>query len=334
MAAALVAALDHWSAVRRARDPKGPGWARRLAAARAADPDPDRDALRAALLVEDKAARLGRLRPLAERADAGSWAPASLVLLGEALADAGDADAGIAVLRRASWSHPQDARVHYALGQLLERVRPPQPEEAIRAYSLAWSRQPELAGHELAHALERRGRGAEAEAVWRDLVGRRPDDGRHLGCYGRHLTERGRGAEAAPMLDRAVAACREAIRLRPDDAVAHNNLGNALHVSGDRPGAIAEYREVIRLRPDDRPGPLQPRQRPGRLGRPARGDRRVPRGDPAETRLRRGPHQPRLGPGGLGRPARGDRGVPRGDPAEARPAPSPLQPRFSPERLG
>ena len=46
VAAALVAALDHWSAVRRARHPKGPGWARRLAAARAADPDPDRDALR------------------------------------------------------------------------------------------------------------------------------------------------------------------------------------------------------------------------------------------------------------------------------------------------
>ena len=255
VAAALVAALDHWSAVRRARHPKGPGWARRLAAARAADPDPDRDALRAALLLEDKAARLGRLRPLAERADAGSWAPASLVLLGEALAAAGDADAGIAVLRRASWSHPQDARVHYALGQLLERVRPPQPEEAIRAYSLAWSRQPELAGHELAHALERRGRGAEAEAVWRDLVGRRPDDSRHLGCYGRHLTERGRGAEAAPMLDRAVEACREAIRLRPDDPVARNNLGNALHISGDRPGAIAEYREVIRLRPDDPQAP-------------------------------------------------------------------------------
>ena len=249
VAAALVAALDHWSAVRRARDPQDPGWARALAAARAADRDPDRDALRAALLLKDKAARLGQLRPLAERSDAGSWAPASLILLGEALANADDADTGIAVLRRASWSHPHDAAVHYALGRLLERVRPPQPEEAIRAYSVSWGRQPELAAHELAHALERRGRGAEAELVWRDLVGRRPDDGRHLGCYGRHLTERGRRAQAAPVLDRAVAACREATRLRPDDAVAHNNLGNALDYSGDRHGAIAEFRAAIRLRP-------------------------------------------------------------------------------------
>ena len=54
--------------------------------------------------------------------------------------------------------------------------------------------------------LEGRGRGAEAEAVWRDLVGRRPENGRHLGCYGRHLKERGRGAEAKAVLARAVAA--------------------------------------------------------------------------------------------------------------------------------
>ena len=88
-------------------------------------PDPDRDALRAALLVEDKAERLGRLRPLAERADAGLWASASLVLLGDVLAEAGDVDAGLAVLRRASWAHPEDAPVHYTLGRVLEggRVR-------------------------------------------------------------------------------------------------------------------------------------------------------------------------------------------------------------------
>jgi serine/threonine-protein kinase len=250
VAAAMIAALDHWAAVRRARGATGPGWARVLAVARAADPDPDRAALRAALLVEATAGRLGRLRPLAGRAEAGSWAPDSLVLLGDALAGAGDLEAGVAVLRRASWAHPEDARAHFALGGLLERVRPPQPEEVIRAYSLAWGRQPELAGHALAHALERRGRGAEAEAVWRDLVGRRPDNGRHLGCFGKYLTGRGRGAEAAPVLGRAVAALREAVRLRPDDVVARNNLGVALGASGDLPGAVAALREAIRLRPD------------------------------------------------------------------------------------
>ena len=120
----------------------------------------------------------------------------------------------------------------------------------IRALSVSWGRQPELAGHDLAHALERRGRGAEAEAVWRDLVGRRPENGRHLGCYGRLLKERGRGAEAAAVLARSIAACREAIRLKPDDAAAHNMLGIALRESGDVRGAIAACREAIRLKPD------------------------------------------------------------------------------------
>jgi serine/threonine-protein kinase len=250
VAAALVAALDDWAAARRLWGETGSTLARLVAVARTADPDADRDALRAALLVEDTAERQGRLRPLVERSDAGSWAPASLVLLGQALAGAGDVDAAVAVLRRASWSHPEDARAHFALGQVLGHVRPPQPEEAIRALAVAWARQPELGGHDLAHALERRGRDAEAGAIWRDLVGRRPDDGRHLGCYGRHLVELDRGAEAAPVLDRAVAALREAIRLRPDFPGAQNNLGLALRASGDLPGAVAAYREAIRLRPN------------------------------------------------------------------------------------
>jgi serine/threonine-protein kinase len=250
VAAALVAALDHWAGIRRRRDATGQGCAPVLAAARAADRDPDRDALRAALLVEEKAQRLGRLRPLADHARAGSWTPTSLVLLGDALASAGDVDAGIAVLQLASWSHPGDAGAHYALAQLLDGARPPRPEEAIRAYSIAWGLQPELAGHTLAHLLERRGRGAEAESVWRDLVGRRPGNGHHLGCYGQYLKERGRVAEAAPVLAQAVAALREAIRRRPNDADVHNNFGLALRAAGDVTGAVATLREAIRLMPN------------------------------------------------------------------------------------
>ena len=48
----------------------------------------------------------------------------------------------------------------------------------------------------------------------------------------------------------AIAAYREAIRLKPDYAAAHSNLGNALSSSGDVRGAIAAYREAIRLKPD------------------------------------------------------------------------------------
>ncbi len=43
---------------------------------------------------------------------------------------------------------------------------------------------------------------------------------------------------------------REAIRLKPDDAEAHYNLGNALKDSGDVQAAIAEFRKAIQLKPD------------------------------------------------------------------------------------
>jgi tetratricopeptide (TPR) repeat protein len=51
-------------------------------------------------------------------------------------------------------------------------------------------------------------------------------------------------------VDEAIAAYREAIRLRPDDARAHTNLGNALRDQGKVDEAIAAYREAIRLQPD------------------------------------------------------------------------------------
>ncbi len=52
------------------------------------------------------------------------------------------------------------------------------------------------------------------------------------------------------MFDAAVTACREAIRLNPDAAVAHDNLGVTLFEQGKDEEAIAEYRTAIRLRPD------------------------------------------------------------------------------------
>jgi tetratricopeptide (TPR) repeat protein len=56
------------------------------------------------------------------------------------------------------------------------------------------------------------------------------------------------GSDAASR--KAFAAFREAVRLRPDLAVAHKNLGNALSDLGKHDEAIAEYREAIRLKPD------------------------------------------------------------------------------------
>ena len=43
---------------------------------------------------------------------------------------------------------------------------------------------------------------------------------------------------------------REAIRLRPDFAEAHNQLGLVLIQSGDDDGGIAALREAVRISPD------------------------------------------------------------------------------------
>ncbi len=50
-----------------------------------------------------------------------------------------------------------------------------------------------------------------------------------------------------------VGAYRAARAIRPDNPIVLNNLGDALRVSGDVPGALAAYREAIRLNPDSAP---------------------------------------------------------------------------------
>ena len=51
-------------------------------------------------------------------------------------------------------------------------------------------------------------------------------------------------------LQEAIAELRAAIRLIPDDADAHNNLGLALADQGKLEQAIAEHRAAIRIEPD------------------------------------------------------------------------------------
>jgi superkiller protein 3 len=94
------------------------------------------------------------------------------------------------------------------------------------------------------------GRGDEAVAVFADLAARRPEDAYDLSCYGCCLTCH-RRREAAAILDRAVIAGRAAIRLKPDEADAHFNLGHALEHQGLLDEAIAEYRAAIGLNSND-----------------------------------------------------------------------------------
>jgi serine/threonine-protein kinase len=282
---ALAAAIDDWAVQRRKARPKdADGWMRLVGAARGADPDPQRDQLRQIWSQPDRKAQREPLRELARGADPQGWPVQSLDLLASVLAEAGDRDAAVALLRRAQAHHPGDVWINYDLGRFLEALHPPRVEEAIRFYSAARALRPET-GHELAHALDGRGHGDEALMVFEELTRLRLDNSRHWTCLGRLLRERGDrvGAEAA--LERAVATAREtvhrnpeddwarfqlattllalgkpveasseyreAIRLKPNSSDAHSNLGVALYDQGKFDEAIAEYREVLRLRPED-----------------------------------------------------------------------------------
>jgi tetratricopeptide (TPR) repeat protein len=245
----LAAFLDDWAAVRRlARRPVA-AWRKPLEAARRADPDPYRDRLRAALLTEDLGSKAEALRALAAAPEAAGLPAATTGLLGQALANAGQAEAAVALLRQAAVQYPDDVWVNYILAEVLNGRGPSARAEAVRYYTAARVLRPATA-HALAHLLARMGRGAEAEAVFRDLAGRRPEDPRHFACLGNHLKEGGRAAAAATSFERAIAAGRAALRLRPDDAPAHYDVGRALSGLGRREEAAAECRTALRLRPD------------------------------------------------------------------------------------
>ncbi len=247
----LSAFLDDWSAVRRTAGRSVAVWRKPLEAARLADPDPYRDQLRKALMAEDRRREAGALKVLSAAPEAADLPAPTAVLLGRALADSGEAEAAVALLRPAAVRHPGDVWVNSNLAWALERQGSTDLEEAVRYFTAARALRPETA-HELAHLLERMGRGTEAEAVFRDLTDRRPENARHLTCLAVHAKNDGRAAEAATIFERAVAAAREAIRLHRDDFTAHNTIGLGLHeVKQDYSGAEAELRAAIRLRPDD-----------------------------------------------------------------------------------
>ena len=99
-----------------------------------------------------------------------------------------------------------------------------------------------MAHYNLGTALKDKGRLDEAIAAPR---GHPPQ----AGLRRRPLQPR-RRPDSKGQLDEAIAGYREAIRLEPDYAEAHYNLGIALQDKGQLDEAIAAYREAIRLKPD------------------------------------------------------------------------------------
>ena len=227
--------------------------ARLTAATRVADPDPWRNKLRTTLDQPDKASRLTGLQALAKEVKLDELGAVSLQLLGSGLNAGGDSELAVSVLRTAQHRDPGDVWVNYVLARVLQRLS--RDDEAIRYYIAARAIRPETA-HALAHALSAKGESNEAIEVFRDLARLKPKNGRHLMCLGQELKRRGRSQEAGAVVDKALAALRETIRIKPDDGVAHFHLGVALcDGKHEYAAAEAEIRAAIRIEASTRPQP-------------------------------------------------------------------------------
>jgi eukaryotic-like serine/threonine-protein kinase len=244
---AILSGLDDWTIVRGGSRRDRPGAKLLSEAARAADSNSWRNDLRMSLSEKDKKLQLAAFQNLARSAQFDTSDAVSRHLLGNSLMVAGDSATAEIVLRSAQRHFPGDVWINYDLAHVLvERNR---RDDAIRFYTAARSLRPETA-HTLAHALVDRGESDEAIAVFQDLTRRRPKNGGHWACLGVFLKKRGLPGSGA-VLQTAVAACREAIRLKPGDAMARHNLGLALVGQGKSDEAAAAYREAIRLKPSD-----------------------------------------------------------------------------------
>jgi tetratricopeptide (TPR) repeat protein len=85
------------------------------------------------------------------------------------------------------------------------------------------------------------------EGIWRDTVAKLPGNDRAHSNLGNALDNEGRTADA-------LAQYEEVLRLKPDLAEAHSNLGNILaKIPGRTDEAIAQYGEAIRLKPEYEP---------------------------------------------------------------------------------
>ncbi len=242
----VVAALDDWAVTLRWMKTDQASLGAVLGLARALDPDPQRDRLRADVSRPDlKASRESNLA-MARLADLPA---ATALLLAHVLVLANETTAAMAMLQDAVMRHPENPWLAYELAGRLRQQTPPRTDEAIRYYSVARALRPELV-FELGATLRANDRLREAVAVLRDLVRRRPDAARVRIELAIALNDQGEVAEAAKTMNEAVEIARRAVLLWPADALAHDNLGFALRQQGKSVEALAEFREVTRLQPD------------------------------------------------------------------------------------
>jgi serine/threonine-protein kinase len=238
------AILDRWAFVRR--------WLERdedadhlLRVAEAADPDPTRRKLRAAIRIGDRAL----LKEFQRREDLARIPTASLCVLALGLEEAKDPEAALDVLRIARARDPGDFDVHVMISAILrdndwstDWVR---FEEIVQSDLAALTLEPDHArllvmmGSNLVHPLgdPKRGLAMLARAV--ELA---PRDGWIRRRHAQVLAEIGE-------TERALEEARTAARLDPRSGPARSMVGHCLLLQGSVEEAVAELRASLEIDP-------------------------------------------------------------------------------------
>src|SRR5262249_45088906 len=139
----LVAALDHWLILARAKKAPEAGWVEQVLAE--ADHDPWRRRMRVARESDDRQS----LEALAREVDATAQPAESLFLLHRSLRQRGAQEGAVALLRRAQEAFPGDFWINHDLGMALQDCQPPQYDEALRFLTAAVALRPGSPGVQL-----------------------------------------------------------------------------------------------------------------------------------------------------------------------------------------
>jgi len=238
----LTAALDEWALMRWSnRGLPGTDERHLLAIARTADPDEWRDRLRGAVVDLD----IEEVRALADTADAGLLPSPTLHLLAKLLAEDGDVETAVEVLRRALLHHPQDVRLIESLGSCLMKLGPSHHLEGVSCYIEALAILPDspFLWNNLGIALGTVGEAENALPAFHRALELMPD-------FAMAQTNIGVMWQRQGQFEKAIAAFRRALSMEPDDSNCHMNLGIALNDAGKPRDALAALRKAHELRPD------------------------------------------------------------------------------------
>jgi|GEM_PF-1306840 tetratricopeptide (TPR) repeat protein len=164
-----------------------------------------------------------------------------LVQQAQAADQAGDYDKEIELLRQAITVKPKLSEAHYQLGKLyLDRAM---FDEAIGSLKVALLLKHASAQKDLAIAYYKSGKLDDAEALFKEMLVKTPNDMDLRYRLGNVYLAKG-------MLNEAGAEFRQVLQIDPNNGGAHNGLANLYYRQRKFDDAMAEYLQAIQMNPN------------------------------------------------------------------------------------